>query len=403
MTFNRKESAEWALAVDGGMDKLLDGVDKALTDSARRGFPAPPGETLASILAAGLETKTALVQANGKIYEEGRARIFQVDESALKVLVRIAKLSMELYRERLMNALSLEEAEAQAVTERSQADIARLNSETEARMVGVIRAKAEVEQGILVFKQQLVEAERESLSAESLLINAQLETAEKKLAIIDSIYRVIAAEELVLAAERRRAASLEQVLVAQRLVAAIKKEMVPFYLDKAKAREDLAVAITQDAAVREQIERLGYDRLELKESEEDMKHQVRQAEEEHELAQHSRIRAEKARQVAQIQLRRLLQEYHNQITQEILSQKEELAKDGVDFKLFLHLSRLGLSIDEDLALLKNKRDIVNQELSNLLANMTAAARSQESQIAASAHTMTDIYTSSYLYRRIYKG
>jgi len=402
-SFDRKEAAEWAQAADGSAAKMITGAGQALADSARRGFPIPPGETLDQILGLGLEVKTSLVQANGKIYDEGRARIFQVDEFEIKLIVRLAKLGMELYRERLFNALALEEAEAQAVTERAKADVERRNLETEARMAGVIRAKAEVEQGITVFKQQLVTAQEENLAGEELLIEAQLETAEAKLKIIDSIYQVIAAEELVLAAERRRAASLEEVLAAQKIVAAIKKEMVPFYLAKAAAREELAVAVTQDAAVREEIERLGYDRLELKTAEEDLNHVIRQAEEDHELAQQSRIQAEKARRVAQVQLRRLLQEYHNQVQEEILAQKEDLAKDGVDFKLFLQLARLGMSIDEDVALLMNKRDILNQELNNLLQNMEAAARAQAGAISASGNTSTTNRHTDHFTRRIIKG
>jgi hypothetical protein len=403
VSFNPKESAEWALAADGGAEKLAAGVDKALADAAGRGFPAPPGETLSAILTMGLETKASLVQANGKIYDEGRARLFQVDEFALKVIVRLAKLGMELYRERLFNALALEEAQAQAVAERSRADVERLNSETEARMAAVIRAKAKVEQGIIAFKGQLVAAERESLAGESLLINAQLETAQAKLAIINSIYQVIAAEELVLAAERRRAASLEKVLVAQEAVAAIKKEMVPFHLAKAEAREQLAVAVTKEAAVREDIERLGYDRLELKRAEENVNHQVRQAEEDHEVAQQARVRAEKVRQVAQIQFRRLLQEYHNRVQADILELRKVLEKDGVDFKLDTHLARVEMGVDEDVALLDHERDLVGQELNNLLRNLEAAANDQATTIRESANTksITDHY--HYIGRRIIKG
>ena len=71
-TFNSRESAEWSLAVDAEAEKLLTGVDKALADGAARGFPSPPGETLAAILAAGQDTKGRLATVDGKIYDTRR-------------------------------------------------------------------------------------------------------------------------------------------------------------------------------------------------------------------------------------------------------------------------------------------------------------------------------------------
>ena len=71
MTYNQRESAEWALGVDAEAEKLLSGVDKALADGAARGFPAPPGDTLEAILMAGQDAKGKLAEVNGKIHDTG--------------------------------------------------------------------------------------------------------------------------------------------------------------------------------------------------------------------------------------------------------------------------------------------------------------------------------------------
>ena len=227
-TFNRRESADFAIAADAETEKLLSGVEKVLADGASRGFPTPPGETLEAILAISLGAKDKLVAANGSLYDKSREVLFQQQEYALNVHVRLAKLVMELYREQIFDALSVEKAEVEDLKERNLADVERLNNQTELRQRAIIQARAEAERRIIVYKQQLVEAEAVTLQAEAILIQASLATAEKKLEIISSIYQVLAAEELVVAAETRRAASLTKVLAAELITAGVKKEMVPY-------------------------------------------------------------------------------------------------------------------------------------------------------------------------------
>jgi hypothetical protein len=200
MEINRFESAKFVQAADATADKLGNGVAEALSKSAAKGFPAAPGPILAVILGACQEAKNKLVEANGKIYDDRRNLIFQEQEFILKLMVRVARLSFESYREAILNALAMEQAQQSADTERSLADVAQTNAETEKRQVAMIQAKAEVEQRIVGYRAELVERETESLSLERSLVEAQLQTAEKKLEIIDSIYKVLAAEQLVLAA-----------------------------------------------------------------------------------------------------------------------------------------------------------------------------------------------------------
>ena len=326
-------------------------MDKALADGAARGFPSPPGETLADILAAGQETKGKLAGVNGKIYDTRREVLFQQDEFALSVLVKLAKLAMELYREQIFNALALEQSQVEAQKETSRADVDRLNAETELRQRAIIQNRAEAERQIIVYKQQLADAETTTLTAETILIQAQLATAEKRLEIITSIYQVLAAEELVLAAERRRAASLSQVLEAELIVAGVKKEMIPFYIQKAEAREELAQAITQEIPITEALIRLGYDRIDLKTTEEYAGHLDREQKEELELLREQLIRANTALEMTRVQSRRQLTEYRNAVQAQIINKRKDLQMNEIDFKLTSSLARaiIGPEVEKAIA------------------------------------------------------
>ncbi len=403
MAYPRDESAKFAQAASQVMGQYEEAKDKLLTADAARGFAAPSGDTLSEILAAGQAAKGKLTEINGKIYEERRGILFQQEEFAMKVLVQVAKLAMELYREELMNALAIEQAEAAALRDRGRADVERMNSEVDARQVAIIRDRAEAERRITTLKEQLVAAETTTLASERTLITAQLATAEKKLEIIDSIYQVLAAEELVLAAENRRAATLELLLAAQRVVADIKKEMVPFYQEKAKARQDLAVAITNEIPVREAIEKLGYKRIELKDAEEAANHQVREAEEEVELARLAWTRANKATEFARTQSRRLLQEYANLIRAEILDKKKALDMDGIDFKLTTSLARQAIGINNDVAVTDHEIANLTAELSSILSNLSTRATDEANKVAASATQNSKTSTTSLLSRKIVEG
>lgn len=390
MSFNRREAAEWALGVDAEAEKLLANVDKALADGAARGFPAPPGDTLADILALGQDTKGKLVEVDGKIHDTRRGVLFQEQEFALNVLVKLAKLSMEVYRAEIFDALAIEEEEVKALRETSRADVDRLNAETELRQRAIIQNRAEVERRIIIYKAQLVEAETTTLTAETVLVQAQLATAEKKLQIIDSIYQVLAAEQLVLAAEQRRAASLQKVLTAELIVAGVKKEMVPFYIQKAEAREQLAQAIIQEIPITEALLRLGYDRIDLKTTEEYAGHLEREQQEELELLREQFIRADTTMELTQLQNRRLLLEYRNYIQAQIMEQRKALQEDEVSFRLSTGLAREKIGVNNEVAVTKHEIANLTAELISILSNMESRAQDQADTVHASAFTMTSI-------------
>jgi hypothetical protein len=399
-TFNPRESAEWALGADAEAGKLQDGVDKALADGAARGFPSPPGETLADILAAGQETKGKLTGVNGKIYDTRREVLFQQDEFALSVLVKLAKLAMELYREQIFNALALEQSQVEAQKETSRADVERLNAETELRQRAIIQNRAEAERQIIVYKQQLVDAETRTLTAETILIQAQLATAEKRLEIITSIYQVLAAEELVLAAERRRAASLSQVLEAELIVAGVKKEMIPAYIQKAEAREELAQAITQEIPITEALIRLGYDRLDLKTTEEYAGHLDREQKEELELLREQLIRANTALEMTRVQSRRQLTEYRNAVQAQIINKRKDLQMNEIDFKLTSSLARAIIGPEVEKAIASGEAGALLGEIGAIVSGITGRGQVQAKAILSGKETTIETNTTSELTRKI---
>jgi hypothetical protein len=400
---NRTESAKWAQENQKVVGELHAGVDKALAEAAGRGFPLAPGATLATILAAGQAAKDKLTEGNAKIYDDRRKVIFEQDEFAMKLIVSLAKLGMELYREELMNALAIEQAENAALRDLGRADVERMNAEVDARQVAIIRARAEMERQITVYKAQLVAAETTTLASERALIQAQLATAEKKLEIIDSIYQVLAAEELVLEAENRRAATLTVLLAAQQVVADVKRAMIPFYIEKAAARQDLAVAITQEIPISKAIVELGYDRIALENRKEDAAHLEREAQEELELAKMAWTRANTVTEFTRTQARRLLQEYANIIQAEILAKKKSLSEDGIDFKLDSSLARQAIGVNNDVAVATHEIMNMAAELAAILSNLSERATEEAAKVMASATQFSWGYNTRLLSRKIVEG
>ena len=403
MSYNQRESAEWAIAVDAEAGKLLAGANKALADGAARGFPSPPGDTLATLLAIGQDSKGKLAEIDGKIYDTRRGILFQKQEYFLSVLVRLAKLAMELYRAQIFDALAIEEEQVKAQRETSRADVERRNAETELRQRAIIQQRAEAEHRIIVYRQQLVAEETTTLTAEAILINAQLATAEKKLEIIASIYQVLAAEELVLAAEQRRAASLTKVLAAELIVAGVKKEMVPFYIQKATAREELAAAIIAEIPITEALVKLGYDRINLKTTEEYAGHLEREQQEELELLREQFVRANTAMELIKLQNHRLLLEYRNEIQAQILEQRKGLQEDEVSFRLSTGLAREKIGVDNEVAVTHHEIGNLTQELISVLKNLGNRATSEAQKVSASANRVSIEDFTNLTSRKIQEG
>jgi len=400
MSFNSTESARFAQENQKIVGELHAGVDKALAEAASRGYAAAPGDTLATILFAGQAAKDKLVEANGKIYDDRRKVLFEQDEFAMKLIVSLAKLGMELYREELMNALALEIAEKDALRDQGSADVIRLNAEVDLRQRAIIEARATMEQRITVLKQQLVDAEKGTLVYETALINAQVATAEKKLEIIVSIYQVLAAEELVLVAENRRAEILTTLLAAEQVVAEVKRAMIPFYIEKAGARVQLAGAITAEIPIQKAIVELGYDRIDLENRKEFATHLLRLAENELELAKLGWTRANSTLTFTQIQSRRLLQEYGNTIQAQVLALKESLAEDGVDLRLSSSLARTAIGVNNDVQVQAAELGNMTKELQAVINGLAARGSAQAAAIDSGKFTTSHTTSVDNLTRQI---
>ena len=401
--FNRTESARFAQENQKIVGELHAGADKALAEAASRGFAVAPGDTLAAILAAGQAAKDKLVEGNAKIYDDRRKVLFEQDEFAMKLIVSLAKLGMELYREELMNALAIEQAENTALRDLDNADVARMNAEVDLRQRAIIQARAEAERRVVVLKAALVAAEEGTLPYETALVNAQLATAEKKLEIIASIYLVLAAEELVLAAENRRAASLTLLLDAQMIVAEIKKQMIPFWIGKANARIDLAAAITAEIPISKAIIELGYDRIALEDRKEAAAHYVRGLELGLEVLKEQWTRANKATELSRAESRRLLQTYANITQAEIMANKKSLNEDGIDIKLKTGLARQAIGVDDDEQVTNAEKDNTTEELAAVLLGLDARAHAQANSIDASKEKHTRNESTTLLSRKIIEG
>ncbi len=399
----RDEAAKWSQAANVGADKYEETKTRLLDDAAARGFPAPTGDALSSLLLVGQDMKNKLTEANGKLYAEGREIIFQIDEFELKIAVEVAKLAMLRYKDELLNQVAIEQAQADAKAGRQRADIERINAEIESRQAAIIRTKAAIEHEINQARQQLIDAEYLTLGVEASLINAQIETARAKLRIIDSIYQVLAAEDLVLAAENRRAIALGQVIAAQQEIAAVKESMIPFYQEKASARLELAEAITNEAEIKKQIEELGYDRIEVKRQSEAADHQVRQAELNYEMAQESLARATKAVEKARIETRQQLQVYSNQTRSEILSIRRALEEEQIKFRYDNALEHRLIEVDSESELLRQELGLLKQDLLNQIASITVEAEDNATTVKAGAEQFYTTETTSLSTRRIRKG
>jgi hypothetical protein len=388
MEYDRQESAKFALTIDKETDKLADGVEKALADSASKGFAMPTGSILETVLGATLDTKAALTEANGKIYDDRRGVLYQQEEFQLSLLVKIAKLAYEKYREELFNALAIDQAQQEADIQRSRADVERRNIEIEARMVSIIRAKAEMEQIINLLKAELVEKETQTLPMERDLIDAKLATAEKKLEIIASIYKVLAAEKLVLAAEQRRADSLTLVLEAQRQLAAVKEAMVPYYEEKAKAKMQLADATIAEIPILKAIAALGYDRAAVKGAEAAGVMAKAAAEVGYIQAETAYVVAMKTAEVAREQNKTQLQLMNNTIQTALLALKKEIKEMGAEFELAHMLARRQITIEGEEKVTEEETAGLGKEMSNIVHNLTQRMASEVAKIEASAKTQS---------------
>ena len=247
------ESARWAVEASQAGQEFLDARAKVLADAGARGFPVPPGESLADLLSMGMKVKGKLAEQNAKLYDEERQRIYQLIEFNLKIEVAAQKLLMQWYVAELLDLIIEEQANLEAQKEHNRADIETFQATVEQRQANIIRAKAEAEMEVNAARLALAAAQKNGLQVQILLVNAELETAIARQGVIDSVYAVIAAENVVLTAEQGRATALEGLVAAKGSLVAAKQGLVAAEKVKADATNALAQATTADAQRQIQI------------------------------------------------------------------------------------------------------------------------------------------------------
>ena len=344
------EAGKFGRLVDQAAGDYRDKRAKALNEAAARGFPAPPGETLETIIFLGQETKERLTEGNAELYGDLVGKAYAETETDQKVIVGFARLDLEAYRARLKNLVDLQRAEDDHDLSRYRARLEIAKSDIEKRQAAIIEEKARIEHEVNYWRKLAIQAEGIALNAELALVNEKVVTAQARLAIIPELYKLIEAEKVVLEQERRRAVALELVLVAEKELAEIKKTLIPLMKEKAGARLDQAEAIEHEAEIKEALERLGFRRLALKEAQEVAEHRIRQAEQDFEEAKLAYVRADRATELARNRARIEHQEYHNKVQDAVIVRNTALdrlkKRWEVDQKWHWQLHGLNRQFDE---------------------------------------------------------
>lgn len=132
-TFDRHEANKYAEAAAAAGLEYLETRAKVLSEGAGRGFPMVPGENLSLLIQAGLKGRQKLTEANGKIYDDERARILELSDFNLKLIVEQAKLvnltykaALKRYEEEAQHELRGQEINQELLLEAEEEGVAAL-------------------------------------------------------------------------------------------------------------------------------------------------------------------------------------------------------------------------------------------------------------------------------------
>lgn len=363
-------------------------VAEMLSSAAAKGFHQPPANTIEDIVQVGQLVKVDLTDKNAGLYKEQKEIVFQIDEFALKLTLEYAKLELAIYKQEILDAITIEHAQMEHDFKIQQADIARLKAENNARSVLLIRAEADQKAAITDYKIRQEEAKRLGLDKELELLEAQKDTAEERLKVIDSLKAVIAAEALIVEAENRKAAALELVIEAEWLLLAIKEEMIPLYQNLAEYKKALASAIIAEVDVKKLIINLGYDWIAVKQAEADSFVSQKVAELAVEQTRTSYIRASNANAEASAEGSVSVAEARNSATSSVIAIKEAMKILMVDTRIDARLERFLRDISGRIEVQEERTQAVADELSAQITKIGEIAASQSARIIACATTST---------------
>jgi len=390
MSIERAEHARWVEAKQQPIEEYNHKVNNILSESASKGFYRPPGSAISDIIAVGQGAKADLTGKNAKLYAEQVDIIFQIDEFALKIALDYAVLELAIYKQGILDELTIETAQMDYDFKTQQADIARLKAEVNARSIVLIKAGADQKAEITEYSIRQEEAKRLGLNKEVELLEAQKETAVERLKVVDALKEVIASEELVVEAEKRKAEALEMVIEAEKVLVGIKEGMIPLHENLAIHKKDQAQAIKDEAVVKGNIVNLGYDRIDVKQAEISAQITQKTAELDVEQTRTGYITASIANEKARNNARKNLTEKKNAVTDTVISMEENLIKEIADLDIDTRLERFVRNIRNDLLVRQQQNIAIGETLTAKLANIEDIANSQYNQIKDCASTRTTV-------------
>lgn len=402
-TFKRAEHSKWIKKKKPIMENYLKEMNGLLDNAANRGFAVVPGNVHEKVMNLGLETKKRLTQENGELYNEQKGSIFQQEEFDLNLLVDYARLKLQLYIQRLLNALELEWAELKEAFRKAQWEDKKLRAIIEKRNADLILAEARTRAEVFAYRTQLEQTKLLTLDKELELIQAQYETAQERLKIIPYLEEVIKAEQLVIEAEQRRVIVLNRVIEIEEELAIIKEGLIPKYKELAAKKEEQAKAIEEEAYWKKLMIELGYRETELKDTEAAAQVSQTEAEEALENARLAYVRAQGAAEIARAKAQTTLSQFRAYIARTITEIGERIKKADIDLRLDTAFEKLAMAIEDETEIQDERQLIIQAEKLNQIFNLGKIADYQYWRIRECAHKSIRERTVSIIDHKIQGG
>jgi hypothetical protein len=367
--FEHAEHCKWVSKKSPLVSDYSREVQKLTGDSSSRGFAVPPGDTMGKIAEIGEAVKLELSKANGELYGDQAAIMFQIVEFEAKLAVEYAKLEMALYIQDLLNALELEQAEMTENYKRDKAYMDRLAADVEKRKYDILIGKADIESALIDYKMREVEAQALGLDKELELIAAQILTANERLRMIQWLNEIIAKERAIISIEQDRAAILQDIIVIKKAIAVIKEGMLPLYENKSAAKTLQATAITDEVVWKKLLIELGFRKIDVKDAEASSSVTLNEKRTELEVNRLALIRASNALSKLRGEHDVSLTEYGNIIAGQVLTIEEGIKKDAIDMRLDTANIRLTNDVANEVSLINTKIGNLQEDIASTIAKI----------------------------------
>lgn len=395
--FEHAEHTKWTAKRAPAMTEYVKGVKAVLNDSAARGFSKPPANVLGNISEVGKITKLKLVDANGGVYQEQAGIMFQQAEFEAKIALEYLALTLAIYIQDLLNALSLENAQMDEAFKMDRAYVDKLKADVDKRNYALIIDKANIDSQLIDYRTREVEATREGIAKELELIAAQIDTATERLKIITWLNQLITKEQAILVLEEAKAIVLQAIIAIQEDLAAIKESMIPFYEEKADAKTQQAAAITDEIVWNEALINLGFDRIDLKTAEVAADITENEKKELLETYQLDLIKKNNALTDAKSEYGVLLTKYSSTITRQVIALQEIIKKAAIDLNLDTRIDRMTVDYENDTELKEDSTTNMNTEIDSTIQKILDIATTVKKSESTNDNETLSL---SYAYRAI---